>query len=85
MHLKRTAVIQAVGRCCLNGYETLGQVGIAPDLEKATDRCPCTRPTTQLLHQGTGIQKIVARLVDAGSNPREDISAFNLSVMFVNS
>ena len=87
MQLKRTAVIQAVGRCCLNGYEALGRVWMAPDLERATARCPCTRPTTQLLHQATGIQKNVASLVDAGSNPREDISLFCLqshhTIMFV--
>ena len=51
---KRRAVIQAVGRCCLDGYDVQGDVWRNPDSTKATASGTCMHPTNQPLHQGAG-------------------------------
>ena len=53
-HWWSSALIQAVGRCCLDGYGAQGVVWSNPDTRKATARYVCIRPTTQSHYLGAG-------------------------------
>ena len=56
-HWLRSAVIQVVGCCCLDGYGVQGVVWSNSDNRKVTARYLYMHPTTQLLFQGAGSQK----------------------------